>query len=140
MWWSYVWHELKRQVLPPVTGTGTGLALGLEASDLGGHFGTVSLFESDNQARLVSNKLKDNLRSSAVLLASTRQVYTLQSSCITPNYVQLLLETLPSFLVVFSVHVFYCPCSSAAFEVSTFCSLTDPPLPLYSYSQLNSTI
>lgn len=63
VWWSYVWHELKRQVLPPV-----------RPSDLGGHFGTVSLFESDSQAQLVSNKLKDNLRSSAVLLASTRQV------------------------------------------------------------------
>lgn len=72
VWWSYVWHELKRQVLPPVTGTGTGLGLGV--SDPGGHFGTVSLFESDSQAQLVSNKLKDNLRSSAVLLASTRQV------------------------------------------------------------------
>ena len=74
VWWSYVWHELKRQVLPPVTGTGTGLGLGLGPSDLGGHFGTVSLFESDSQAQLVSNKLKDSLRSSAVLLASTRQV------------------------------------------------------------------
>ena len=46
----------------------------LGPSDLGGHFGTVSLFESDSQAQLVSNKLKENLRTSAVLLATTRQV------------------------------------------------------------------
>ena len=39
-----------------------------------GEFGTVSLFESDSQAQIVANKLKESLRSSAILLASTRQV------------------------------------------------------------------
>lgn len=71
MWWSYVWHELKRQV-PIGAGVGTGSGVGV--SDQGGNFGTVSLFESDSQAQLVSNKLRENLRTFAVLLATTRQV------------------------------------------------------------------
>jgi hypothetical protein len=73
VWWSYVWHELKRQG-PMGAGTGTGSGVGVGVSDLVGNFGAVSLFESDSQAQLVSNKLKENLRTSAVLLATTRQV------------------------------------------------------------------
>lgn len=53
---------------------GPGVGTGIGISDLGGNFGTVSLFESDSQAQLVSNKLKENLRTSAVLLATTRMV------------------------------------------------------------------
>ena len=67
VWWSYVWHELKRQ--GPM---GTGVGIGV--SELGGNVGTVSLFESDSQAQLDSNKWKETLRTSAVLLATTRQV------------------------------------------------------------------
>ena len=68
VWWSYVWHELKRQStshFPP----GGGI---LDRSP--GEFGTVSLFESDSQVQIVANKLRESLRSSAIMLASTRQV------------------------------------------------------------------
>jgi hypothetical protein len=67
VWWSYVWHELKRQA--PLGPSNMGI---LDRAQ--GEFGTVSLFESDSQAQLVANKLKESLRSSAILLASTRQV------------------------------------------------------------------
>ena len=90
MWWSYVWHELKRQVpIGAGVGTGTGSGVGIGVSDFGGNFGTISLFESDSQAQLVSSKLKENLRTSAVLLATTRQVRHSLPPSLAPSSVHL---------------------------------------------------
>ena len=63
-----MWHELKRQSTSHFpAGRGT-------LEQIPGEFGTVSLFESDSQAQIVSNKLRESLRSSAIMLASARQV------------------------------------------------------------------
>lgn len=68
VWWSYVWHELKRQSTSHFPPGGGNL------DQIPGEFGTVSLFENDSQAQIVSNKLRESLRSSAIMLASARQV------------------------------------------------------------------
>ena len=98
-----MWHELKRQVLPPVAGIGLGVGVG--ASELGGHFGTVSLFESDSQAQLVSNKLKENLRASAVLLATTRQVRN--SLVVFHRAVLSAIKTFLVFCFAFALFIYY---------------------------------
>jgi chromosome segregation ATPase len=63
VWWSYVWHEMKRQSISNPQGT---------AGDIGG-FGPQIDSHREGQAVVVSKQLRENLRALAIELTSIRQ-------------------------------------------------------------------
>ena len=71
VWWSYVWHEMKKQSVSSSSSSQYHLQSQYEKE---GGFSSVTLGDSNNQANIVMNKLRDNLRSSAIELAGVRQV------------------------------------------------------------------
>ena len=91
MWWSYIWHELRRQSatnalgIQPQNGHEGHLrsVLGASADNGGiagfghghsvGSFASVPLFEGQGEAMVVANKLRESLREQAVETAMLRQ-------------------------------------------------------------------
>ena len=72
VWWSYVWHEMKKQ--SNASSSSSSLYCNQLQYEIEGGFSSVSLFDSNNQATVVVNKLRENLRSSTIDLAGVRQV------------------------------------------------------------------
>jgi hypothetical protein len=67
VWWSYVWHEMRRQApFTPSTGGAEG-------------FSAISLADNNGVAGAISKKLGENLRSQAIELATVRQVRRVRS-------------------------------------------------------------
>ena len=77
VWWSYVWHEMKKQSVSSSSSSQYHLQSQYEKE---GGFSSVTLGDSNNQANIVMNKLRDNLRSSAIELAGVRQVESEEDS------------------------------------------------------------
>ena len=77
VWWSYVWHEMKKQSVPSFSSSQYNIQSQYEKE---GGFSSASLGESNSQANILMNKLRDNLRSSAIELASVRQVGIVEHS------------------------------------------------------------
>ena len=83
-----MWHEMRKQSIPSFSSTrieserDTGQGEGLESEHiglgqgqgLGLGFSSSPLFDSSSQSALISNKLRESLRSSAIELARVRQV------------------------------------------------------------------
>jgi hypothetical protein len=64
VWWSYVWHEMKRQSISNPQGTAVGDIDGF-SSQIDSH--------GEGQAIVMSKKLRENLRAQAIELTSIRQ-------------------------------------------------------------------
>ena len=87
MWWSYIWHELRRQSATNALGIqpqgdqrgvfGASASNGGIAASGHGHsvgsFASVPLFEGQGEAMVVANKLRESLREQAVETAMLRQ-------------------------------------------------------------------